>query len=525
MRLKVDEYYNGSIPKPVVVKAQWGPIELYDTSYIPVSNNFSLELYFSELSDTIDYGKTQRVWIDPVLDNGCIPFYADPEITYEIEILEGKKYATLIDIFNGTKTKKLTGYYAYCGSTVFDIKAEGNSPPHVFPLTIKMTASNPEAATKTMIIYFNPSPLYVYTNPEIVGVSDTVEVIIPKRNNDGTLENFPEEQTFELAVLDGCVNGNILVGDSLGVYFSDAQLPIYFVAADSLAGDSGIVRLRVGTDLGNAGMQPMLNIAKRDNEITEEQKKLSELRSGYEKMIENKKAELNKSNLSLNEQLKSNAPITEVCYIGDYLYETGYWEGDVVGVDECGDYPCNQGFVYSPPSIVSNLDDIIWSTTFTNEYGTRDFCPDTHSKGGKTNPLFDNAFDVPFNSGKLIKDELISKYTVDACFDKVKNKWKYLIMTNDANNEIKLRVLVSMCHWSDPTDIIDIQGLKNIPKNENCDALKDFEKHRPYHFNGEQIPAPEKYYIKDAAVNHEKVHVKFFQLDITKTMEIKHRNL
>ncbi|MDT3695172.1 MAG: hypothetical protein ROY99_02195 [Ignavibacterium sp.] len=210
------------------------------------------------------------------------------------------------------------------------------------------------------------------------------------------------------------------------------------------------------------------------------------------------------------------------CFIGEI--ERDYM-GDgvlVVKQDECDDYPCSQGFVYSPPKILSNIEDILWLTTFTNESGTRDFCPDTHLKGGETIPIFDNAFDVPFNSGKLIKDEFISQFTIDACFNIEKNKWQYLIKTNNSNNEIKLRVLVAMCHWSDPTDIVDVLELNNIPENEVCLALKDFEKNRPYQFIGEDIPTPEKYYIKDAYVNHEKVHVKFFQLDITKTLQIKH---
>lgn len=208
------------------------------------------------------------------------------------------------------------------------------------------------------------------------------------------------------------------------------------------------------------------------------------------------------------------------CFTGEIDWPN-MGDGFVVVGDECDNYPCDQGFLYSVPTIVSKLDDIIWSTTFTNENGTRNFCPPTRSKGGMTRILFDGAFDVPFNSGKPIKGELISPYTIDACFNNKNNKWQYKINTNESENEIKLRVLVAMCHWNEPTDIHNIEDLNNIPEEDVCLALKDFEKHRPYQFVGMNIPHPEKYHIKDVTVNHEKVHVKFFQLDILSTLNKK----
>jgi hypothetical protein len=60
-------------------------------------------------------------------------------------------------------------------------------------------------------LYIKPPPIYVYTEPEVVGAADTANVIIKHRLEDGTLVDFPPEQTFELAVLEGCVNGNFMV--------------------------------------------------------------------------------------------------------------------------------------------------------------------------------------------------------------------------------------------------------------------------------------------------------------------------
>jgi hypothetical protein len=287
------------------------------------------------------------------------------------------------------------------------------------------------------------------------------------------------------------------------------------------------VLIRVGTNLYGGYNRPVgggnIEEKQKPEEFESKQigsrgKTLKERRERFEKLIAEKKAEA-KAEAEAEKTEGGNeplAPVVPVCYpFGpSYQYNTNKYVGLVQ--DECGNYPCEQGFQYSPPNIVSDIDDIIWSTTFTNENGTRDFCPPTHAKGGRTWILFDDAFSVPFGSTYKIKDELIADYNIDACFKD--NLWQYAIETNGDLNKIKLRVLVSMCHWGEPTDIDDINELSIIPESEACLALKDFEKHRPYQFIGMDIPYPEKYHIKDVYVNHEKVHVKFFQLDIIETL-------
>ncbi len=100
---------------------------------------------------------------------------------------------------------------------------------------------------QTDTAYINPPPLHVELSPSTIAPGDTADVIIKEVNPDGRLSNFPESQTYEVAVIDGCGLGNILVGDSLSNYFYDVpnnSIPIKFVA-DSSA-DSGTVILRVG---------------------------------------------------------------------------------------------------------------------------------------------------------------------------------------------------------------------------------------------------------------------------------------
>ena len=94
--------------------------------------------------------------------------------------------------------------------------------------------------------------LSVTISPSVVYPGDTADVVIKKKLPDGTLLDFDSTQTFEVAKLEGCIWGNLLVGDSLSSYFYDVRQPIKFVVdnADTvinmLVTDTGKVIVGVG---------------------------------------------------------------------------------------------------------------------------------------------------------------------------------------------------------------------------------------------------------------------------------------
>ena len=104
---------------------------------------------------------------------------------------------------------------------------------------------------------------------------------------------------------------------------------------------------------------------------------------------------------------------------------------------------------------------------------------------------------------------MIQTFQIEPCFKN--NNWQFLITTAGENNEIKLKVYVALYDWGYPNDIDNINELNIIPENENCLALKDFEKHRPYYHNENYIgyvppPGIEKYYIKAVSYTHLRAH-------------------
>jgi hypothetical protein len=300
-----------------------GVVVTSETVYYPDIFEIITDVYPSEITTG------EEAYIDINLYNYCAP--ASDETKINLEIIKGHELASLINPYTDERSDTLTNLGHWWGYMYARVIADGKSSNETDTVIVKVSTTDPNIVPKEVPIYIIPPLIYVYTVPEVLLASDTAEVIIKKRNPDGTLEDFPAEQTFELAVTDECVNGNILVDTTLNIYFENVVQPIYFVAADSIEGGTGFVRLRVGTDLGggNGASKPSRIIDEDEKYLSEEQKKMKELREGYAKMIEQKKKEMLTQMNKSNENPLAAAPLVSACYIGNYIYNFGYWLGDV----------------------------------------------------------------------------------------------------------------------------------------------------------------------------------------------------
>ncbi len=165
------------------------------------------------------------------------------------------------------------------------------------------------------LFLIHPSPILVTITPDTLASGDTASIIIKKRNPDGTIVDFPDDQFLEVGMLTGCLSGAI-VGCYDGncyqdTYFSDVWPTdsVYFVA-DSAA-DSGTVKIRVGiVDYGggiSAGVAAQDRSA-RFKKIGKEKPKVAmkKNRSVEEKaaFIKDVKSRINNSALSVSEKQK-----------------------------------------------------------------------------------------------------------------------------------------------------------------------------------------------------------------------------
>lgn len=105
-----------------------------------------------------------------------------------------------------------------------------------------------------------PWPMQVQLTPAVIAPGDTADVVLRKRNEDGSLQTFPDTVNFDVEILESWQYGTIYspnVGDTSD-FFIDIPQGFQFIAKDSIDTDSVFVPIAVNTSGGiiTAAVQP-----------------------------------------------------------------------------------------------------------------------------------------------------------------------------------------------------------------------------------------------------------------------------
>ena len=343
--LEQDSLFNGSNVK-VNVQAEWGGVIKTDsataypaTGYVVSAESFGVE--------EINTGEEVFMELNVLSDHSCsfcLPLYE----TYNAEIIKGGEYGNLIDPVSGESVQSLTGIEQYtfgpgqpCGVAGLDYIADSISADAEDSIIIRISTSDPQIQPTDKLFLIRPSPIFVTITPDTLAPGDTASIIIKKRNPDGTIEDFPPDQTFEIGIAEGCL-GNLFACDEEDCYLEPHfygipnSVPVYFVA--DVSADSGTVKIRVG--LIDDGGIISAGIAAPDGptgfkKIGKEKPKVAmkKNRSVEEKaaFIKDVKSKINNSALSVSEKQKMveklntlTSPNVEssACFVGDFVEST-----------------------------------------------------------------------------------------------------------------------------------------------------------------------------------------------------------
>jgi hypothetical protein len=217
--IEFDNPYLGIEDTYIVIQCEWG--DKIKTYSIRLKSSLAAQVEVE--NDEVTSGGILDVYLQAKNSTGdCDGFFSSPDVTYSLEIISGNQYGNLINPFTNEKSQSIGGLEQIDGYSYFFYAADGISADDTVEAVVRISTSEPNFPYLDHTIYIKPSPIYVQIVPEVLGADDTADVIIKKRNPDGTLVDFPSNQTFELAVLDGCVNGNFMVGGVIDVYFAAA---------------------------------------------------------------------------------------------------------------------------------------------------------------------------------------------------------------------------------------------------------------------------------------------------------------
>ena len=340
--LEQDSLFNGSNVK-VNVRAEWGGLIKTDSAtaypaseYIVSAESFGVE--------EINAGEEVFMELDVLTDlncSFCLPLYE----TYNAQIIKGGEYGSLIDPVSGESVQSLTGIEQYtfgpgmpCGIASLDYIADGISADMEDSIIIRISTSDPQIQPTDKLFLIQPSLVLVTITPDKLSPGDTASIVIKKRNPDGTIEDFPPDQTFEIGIAEGCL-GNLLACDGEDCYLEPYfygipdSVGVYFVA-DSSA-DSGTVKIRVGLiddggviGAGKAAQMGTSGFKRVGKEKTKAAMKKNRSLEEKASFIKDVKSKINNSALSISEKdevfgklnsLASPNSETSLCFVGDFV--------------------------------------------------------------------------------------------------------------------------------------------------------------------------------------------------------------
>jgi hypothetical protein len=183
-------------------------------------------------------------------------------VTFTLEVIQGQQYGSLYDVetdetglsFSNIITETGKGsLLSYEYGYRFKFIADGVQPDITQPgiVTIRCTPSDGDINTIEFsfpVAYSEFPPqqgiLVQFAEP-VLAPGDTTQILLRRRNPDGTLEDFSQWDSFEIGMIEGCEAGEILVDTTLDVYFAQAYQPIKFVADGNIT-ETDTVVVRVG---------------------------------------------------------------------------------------------------------------------------------------------------------------------------------------------------------------------------------------------------------------------------------------
>ena len=410
---------------------------------------------------------------------------ASPQFGYSLNLPDTTKYN--VEIITGSDFGNLVN------NTTSDFGQVLNDLPHNYGCLdqiilrtndqiqadseIKIRVSTSDPSIEPIEMTFT-NLLVVNIVPETISPGDTAQIIPKLKNPDGSLSDFPIEQTFEIGMLDGCALGMIKTATDSGLYVDAALQPFYFIADTGAV--EGTVKLRVGVIEGMSSSSLLNNNFKsRKSEYQVKKSSANDNRREAKSIID-------------------GGVIGEYCFLGD-LYSNTTGDADLVVGDNCEEYTCTE--VILKPSFTF---DSYPNGTFNADPCSTEQANNTSMVAGITSVIWNEV-----NYLDYLKIENIT-----ACYEPILDKWKFgttkplfpyfkiimdVCLTNITNKGFK--PLENIADIKDPTKWND----PNI-----CAAKKDLEGHRSY--PGKLRPGG--YAFLEVTMAHEMAHGQDFQLVI-----------
>ncbi|MDQ7816385.1 MAG: hypothetical protein RDU14_05120 [Melioribacteraceae bacterium] len=207
--IKLNSPYNGE-DKEIKLKAYSNGIEKKDSVYILPAGNY----YFLEAEeDRIEmvHGMSIPLSVQLTTWDECTDIRLMDTLKYMIEITSGDSPGHLKHPATGVLGKSFSNLSHSNGVLTFDFIADGSITSDKDTTYVLVSTTNPDIWPYEFMVIVNDARLIVLFDPERIMPGDTASVVLKKKEPDGSIVDFEEDQRFDFKLIAGGDYGDIYI--------------------------------------------------------------------------------------------------------------------------------------------------------------------------------------------------------------------------------------------------------------------------------------------------------------------------
>jgi hypothetical protein len=138
------------------------------------------------------------------------------------------------------------------------------------PVTVTVERASDGSKSASLNITVRPVVCAkVLFDPPTVGPGDTTQLSFTKIVDEGAPEDFPADQTFNVTILSGGGDNGVLISGSgeTGTTLAAVRTPIWYVAPDSIEGDTLVVKIVATASGGSGGIAASIQARVQEKDV------------------------------------------------------------------------------------------------------------------------------------------------------------------------------------------------------------------------------------------------------------------
>ncbi len=186
------------------------------------------------------HGMAATLTIKLFPDSDCSDIRLRNDTKFNIEITSGDSLGHLVHPLSGEFGRQFSNLNHTNGVLSFDFIADGSLPSGEDTVYVTVSTTDPNIWAYDFIVLINEGNIVVEFVPESIMPGGTAEIVLKKREPDGTLTDFPQDQVFNVYLTHGKDYGTIeYFYRGMWVDTSDVvefeMVPFKFIAMNNLS--------------------------------------------------------------------------------------------------------------------------------------------------------------------------------------------------------------------------------------------------------------------------------------------------